>query len=374
MTDSCRLLLGDAAEQLATLPDGLCRCCITSPPYWGLRDYGMAGQIGLEGTPDAYVERLVAVFAEVRRVLADDGTLWLNLGDSYAASTLSNHGRGKATPALNGHGLPQVTNGAINPPRVAPTGDLKPKDLVGVPWLVAFALRADGWYLRSDIIWHKPNAMPESCRDRPTSAHEHLFLLSKSARYHYDAAAIAEPASGLTDHDLTGPGYAAPGQTPQGGNRERTGAGSGLRCDHVPRGRKGNARTFRGGGAYVHGRSFDNDGDGARESHGNSPNPTGTRNRRNVWTVATRPCSSAHFATFPEKLVEPCLLAGTEAGDWVLDPFAGTATTGAVALRLGRRFIGVELNQVYLDLAREHLRPQLDQGTLFDPAEVAGYA
>ncbi len=265
-TDS-ELIAGDALHVLRTFRGGVFRCCVTSPPYWGLRDYGIAGQIGAEERLADYVEELVAVFAEVRRVLADDGTLWLNLGDSYTSGNRTWRDTDKKNPARAMSYRPPTPEG------------LKPKDLIGVPWRVALALQADGWYLRSEIIWHKPNCQPESVKDRPTLAHEHIFMLSKSERYYYDHEAIKEPANGS-------------------------------------------------------GR---------------------LRNRRSVWSINTDPFPAAHFATFPPALVEPCIHAGSRKDDIVLDPFIGSGTTGMVALRLGRRFVGIELNQEYVDIALERL-------------------
>jgi len=305
---SFRLINADVLDGLRQLDAGSVRCCVTSPPYWGLRDYGAAGQIGLERTPEEYVSRLVAVFAEVRRVLADDGTLWLNLGDSYSMSTKGAGGNGKQQS--NAGTVMENRRWGIGP-------GPKPKDLVGIPWRVAFALQADGWWLRADIIWAKPNPMPESVTDRPTKAHEYLFLLAKSERYFYEATAVAEPTDGRTWHDVTGPPRTdVPGQTKQDGHGRR---------------HKGfNGRYF-------------------------SEPPPKTRNRRSVWTVATQPFPEAHFAVMPEALVEPCILAGSAPGDTVLDPFAGSGTVGVVALRHGRRFVGVELNPGYVQMARKRI-------------------
>jgi DNA modification methylase len=353
---------GDALKTLRVMPAGSVRMCVTSPPYWGLRDYGQPGQIGRERTPEEYVERLVEVFREVRRVLAKDGTLWLNLGDSYA-----NAGTGDTKSGFNGRyfGKPDwdpgkqaaSSNQAIS--RLAP--GLKPKDLVGIPWRVAFALQADGWWLRSDIVWAKPNPMPESVTDRPTKAHEYLFLLAKSKRYYYDAKAIEEPAVWFGQNRYADPASHRYHQLGLGPNLPRH---KGLHAPGANGGPKGNARTFRGGGAYTQGRSFDNDRLVERESHGNVPNKTGMRNRRSVWTVMTEPFPEAHFATFPESLVEPCILAGSVPGDLVLDPFAGSGTVGVVALRHGRRFLGIELSPAYCEMARRRIA-----GPLF--AEVA---
>ena len=273
--------VGDAAEVLRGMPDGCVQCCVTSPPYWGLRDYGVAGQLGLEPSPEEYVAAMVGVFREVRRVLRDDGVLWLNLGSCFAGSATAGDkrpGSGRADGIVDDRAQ-RNRNG------VGAVPGLKPKDLVGIPWLVAFALQADGWWLRSDVIWSKPNPMPESVTDRPASAHEHVFLLAKSALYFYDADAVREGAVGGNAHDLTGPGASAPGQTPQRGNRGRTGCGSALRAgnDHEPR---------------------------ERSTQDSDP-PRGSRNLRDVWTIATCPTPEAHFATFPPALVTPCIKAGT---------------------------------------------------------------
>ena len=296
------ILTGDCLEVLRGLPDGMAQTCVTSPPYYGLRDYGHAGQIGLEETPDAYVARLVDVFREVRRVLRDDGTLWLNLGDSYASdSKWGGATGGKHVKALHGD------TGAGRAKRN--TG-LKDKDLIGIPWMVAFALRADGWWLRQDIIWHKPNPMPESVTDRCTKAHEYVFLLTKSARYFYDAAAIAEPAEypGDDRHNRRDTRKIVDPFCADAGSRARTG------------------------------------------------NPTGeTRNARSVWLIATQPYSGAHFATMPPALAERCIKAGSKPGDMVLDPFGGAGTTGLVADRLGRSATLIELNPEYARLARERI-------------------
>ena len=340
------ILQGDVRETLRALETGSVQTCVTSPPYFGLRDYGVSGQIGLEPTPAEYVEQMVAVFREVRRVLRDDGTLWLNLGDSYASPVKGSGGTGKSTLV----GTPNDGNGQLFAPRKFDMSGLKPKDLIGIPWRVAFALQADGWYLRQDIIWHKPNPMPESVRDRCTKAHEYVFLLSKSERYYWDAEAMQEPAN------LTG---------------------------------KGNANGFRGG-AYLNNSTFDNAAGGNRTQKGNvgtrskrdsfkrddskraevipgqsvgthrpdrpeSEYDVFTRNRRSVWTVATRPYKGAHFATFPPALIEPCILAGAPFDGLVLDPFTGSGTTAAVALQHGRRFVGCELNPDYIKLAEARI-------------------
>ena len=299
------LHLGDCREILQTLPEQSVHCCVTSPPYFGLRDYGMAEQIGLEPTPEQFVAELVSVFREVRRVLRDDGTLWLNLGDSYAVN-----GGGRAYGASDGAVGRADAPGS---PRRAPDG-LKPKDLIGIPWRVAFALQADGWYLRQDIIWHKPNPMPESVTDRCTKAHEYIFLLSKSARYYYDAEAVSEHAV----------------------------------CDRKPGRRITDTRETHGtGGGNAGINSLL-----ARYHEGDAPK---SRNRRSVWTVTTKPYKGAHFATFPPALVEPCILAGCPVGGTVLDPFSGSATTGQVALANARSYVGCELNPDYHELAQQRL-------------------
>lgn len=260
-----QIIAGDCRSILPTLPERSVHCCITSPPYFGLRDYGHPGQLGLERSPDAFVQELVAVFREVRRVLRDDGTLWLNLGDSYG----------------------------------------KEKQLLGIPWRVGLALQADGWHLRQDIIWHKPNPMPESVRDRCTKAHEYIFLLTKSPRYYFDSEAIKEPAV-------------------------KGAAGS----------------SFNKGKTATHQMGRSSDRDRADSS---------TRNRRSVWTVSTKPFKEAHFATFPPDLIEPCVLAGCPIGGTVLDPFSGAGTTGLVALSNDRNYIGVELNPAYCEMAKARL-------------------
>jgi len=287
------------------MADGSVQTCVTSPPYFGLRDYGVDGQIGLEPTVDAFVEELVSVFREVRRVLADDGTLWLNLGDSYAANRGYQVTDNKHIDVGNNMGM-KVPEG------------LKPKDLIGIPWRVAFALQADGWYLRQDIIWHKPNPMPESVRDRCTKSHEYIFLFSKKPKYYFDAEAIAEPVAAPTVERLSQPTIA-------------TQKGS----DRVPGKTNGPMKAV-----------------GTQEK----------RNKRSVWTVSTKPFKGAHFATFPPELITPCILAGSREGDTVLDPFAGAGTTGLVASRNGRGFIGIELNPEYADMARKRIH---DDAPLF---------
>lgn len=414
MTPTWQILEGDCRDVLATLSDQSVHTCVTSPPYFGLRDYGVAGQIGLEPTPDEFVEAIVTVFREVRRVLRDDGTVWLNLGDSYASRSLGYDAPAGATATVRG-----TLDGRQRKPSSG--GDAKPKDLIGVPWMVAFALRADGWYLRSDIVWSKPNPMPESVTDRPTRSHEYLFLLSKSARYFYDDHAIREADVG-SDHPRTvlhRPEPSGGVSPPHNGIRKADG-------------RNGTGRNKR--------------------SVWNVPeqlwsqflvwlNDQPKGSKPDVWRVATRPYADAHFATFPPQLIEPCILAGAperacgvcaapyerivertpmevRAGPSrearraasgggaesrraingtmvappesrtvgfrptcdhddiraavVLDPFAGAGTTGVVALRNGRSFIGIELNGDYAEMARNRIR---DDGPLLNvPAEVSAGA
>ena len=295
---------GSCLNVLPTLAAQSVHTCVTSPPYWGLRDYGVDGQFGLEATPDEYVDNMVAVFREVWRVLRDDGTLWLNLGDSYANT--GKGGGGRQGNAWLDHG--GKTTDCAGTFKYAPPG-LKPKDLVGIPWRVAFALQADGWYLRSDIIWHKPNPMPESVTDRPTKAHEYIFLLSKSEWYYYDYKSIQEPAVVI--------GKTAEHQQGRASQHPRKGDVAAL-SDH------------------------------RRDAINDTSHDYGeTRNRRSVWTVPTKPYPEAHFATFPPKLIEPCVLAGCPLGGTVLDPFMGSGTTAQVAQELGREWVGIELNEEY---------------------------
>lgn len=377
-----RILQGDVIEKLKELPDEYVHCCITSPPYWGLRNYGVEGQIGLEKTPEEYVAKMVEVFREVRRVMRKDGTLWMNMGDSYIANKTGN--------ALSGYNLEgghKTQQAASLRPDKKPSGILKPKDLCGIPWRLAFALQADGWYLRSDIIWAKPNPMPESVTDRPTKAHEYLFLLTKSDKYFFDMYAVREPFHG----------------TRWGGDRYEVDGNESKQINGL--GRNRNCRPHPGG-----------------------------RSLRTVWTIPTQSFKGAHFATFPEKLVEPCVKAGTsengvcgkcadpqikvikksggtigkswhdhkadasqgqrivdqdsahgrkgrepykvEMVNWkstcscnaevvpatVLDPFCGSGTTGVVALRLWRNFIGIELNPEYIKMAQRRIG---DVNTMF---------
>lgn len=326
------IYLGDSLECLRKLSDESVHMCVSSPPYYGLRDYGIQGQIGLEQSVEEYVKKMVAVFREVRRVLRSDGTLWLNIGDSYAGSGKGSNSGGEYSSSTKCK--ESIGQKSVILHKSIVTAECKRKDLFGIPWLLAFALRADGWYLRQDIIWYKPNCMPESCRDRCTKSHEYIFLLSKSPKYYFDYEAIKEPAVGFNNEPVAGSkGTARPNS----------------------RIRKGNAKTFRGGGVYTGNKSFNNSIVNERESHGNCDNETGLRNKRSVWSVATKGYKGAHFATFPPELIKPCILAGAPVGGTVLDPFFGSGTTGEVALKEGRDFIGIELNPEYCELAKTRL-------------------
>lgn len=385
-----KIICGDALEGLRILPDGIVQTCVTSPPYYGLRDYGVSGQIGLEQTPEEYVKKLVDVFREVRRVLKDNGTLWLNIGDSY-------NGSGGAGGDYSAGGLKE---GQPKYPGRTVAG-LKPKDLIGIPWMLAFALRADGWYLRSEIIWHKPNPMPESVTDRPTKAHEQIFLLAKSARYFYDSAAIYELDALRFDRRT------------MGGNQGKAGEQVRYLRGEKAIDERSYSSTSKGGAIYggQHSGSLS-------ELQQQEERQIKTRNKRSVWTVTTKPYKEAHFATFPPDLILPCILSGTSAkgqcakcgkpwirnitreanyekrqdrsqpngvmaqvdstgwkpatvidNGWqpscdceaeltpqiVLDPFAGSGTTLAVAQERGRDFIGIELNPEYVKLIHKRL-------------------
>ena len=347
----------DSREGLKLLENNSIDCCVTSPPYWGLRDYDVDGQIGLEETPEEYVEKIVQVFREVRRVLRDDGTLWLNLGDSYSKSVSNNGGySGKSTLSgftnLNTKGRQSNDFGA----RRKLNAGIKPKDLVGIPWMVAFALRTDGWYLRSDIIWHKPNCMPESVTDRPTKAHEYIFLLSKSSSYYYNRMAILEPVTASTVSRMSQDIENQVGSTRANGGQKSNGPIKAC-VTKV----KGNRKTFRGGGAYTQGKSFYNSFKVENECQGNEPNETMLRNKRTVWSISTAQCKYAHFATFPEKLIKPCILAGCPEGGTVLDPFMGAGTTAVVAWKHNRNYLGYELNPEYIEIAEQRLAGTVQQ-------------
>jgi DNA modification methylase len=327
---SVQILKGDCRDVLRTLPDESVHCIVTSPPYWGLRDYGVAGQIGLETNYADFVAQMVAVFREVRRVLRGDGTLWLNLGDSYAGGSIANSTR---------PGNPDKNGGASNRNGLGAVSGLKPKDLCGIPWRVAFALQADGWWLRQDIIWSKPNPMPESVTDRCTKAHEYLFLLTKSERYYFDAAAIAEPVTDSTIERLSQPTLEQ-----QEGSWRVPGKTNGPMKAKWPKGRSSGNKSHK----YVTDDEAHRTKAGLMKIAGRA---YPTRNRRSVWEVATQPFSEAHFATFPPALIEPCIKAGCPAGGTVLDPFGGAGTTGLVADRLGRNAILIELNPEYAAMA-----------------------
>jgi DNA modification methylase len=304
------IIQGDALVVLKTLPDDIFQCVITSPPYFCLRDYGVAGQLGLEKTPEEYVAKMVDVFREARRVLKDDGTLWLNLGDSYWNS----NGYARASAEWQREGR---NNAPANDRKLPPHDILKVKDLIGIPWRVAFALQADGWYLRQDIIWHKPNPMPESVQDRCTKSHEYIFLLTKNQKYYFDADSIKEECINTEEQQIA----------------------------------KRNKKQHRFN-AQEHEAKF------VQHNFSKIETVYEKRNKRDVWSVPVKPYSGAHFATYPEELIEPCILAGSKVGDIVLDPFFGSGTTGAVAQKLGRKWVGCELNKNYEKLQNERLAQQ----------------
>lgn len=441
-----RILLGDCRSVLKTLPDESVHCVVTSPPYLGLRDYGIPGSVwdgdpacahewgeavinkaasykegskarwnhrkngrgeeqahmvdragwerkeikqgsfcqcgawrgalGLEPTPHMYVEHLVEVFREVRRVLREDGTLWLNLGDSYAGSGRGGHVSDTSTlqGSIESEQQCRIARGSQRPPGlhaaaaaagaigrawVPPPRGLKQKDLVGTPWMLAFALRADGWYLRQDIIWSKPNPMPESVRDRCTKAHEYIFLLAKSERYYFDALAIREPATD-TGRENGREGRDEPEEARPPGSNPRTLK----RLDYTkPRKVKIPGGWDRGPGAHgtIH-------REGRTEAEYQEVEIAGGRNKRSVWTVPTKGYPDAHFATFPPDLIEPCILAGCPIGGTVLDPFAGAFTTALVAERYQRNSIAIELNPSYVEMGKRRL---MDESSLFTNLEIA---
>jgi site-specific DNA-methyltransferase (adenine-specific) len=311
---SIEILQGDCVELLNKIEDQSINTCITSPPYWGLRDYGVDGQLGLEETAEEFIEGMVRVFSEVKRVLRDDGTLWLNMGDSYAMTSI----RGKDSK-FSGH-LGSMKHwgkeGSIQLGKRNLPFNLKPKNLIGMPWRLALALQADGWYLRQDIIWHKPNPMPESVRDRCTKSHEYIFLLSKKPKYYYDHEAIKENS---------------------------------VRAGSIPKGKKYSSELADNkiGGKHT------------RETLNEKP-VAAKKNKRSVWKVSTKPFKGAHFATFPKDLIEPCVLAGCPESGTVLDPFGGSGTTGIVAAQHNRNAVLLELNQEYIDLAKERIKKEVD--------------
>lgn len=316
--------LGDSLSVLKSWPDEFVQCVVTSPPYWGLRDYGVNGQLGLEKTPEEYVSKMTIIFREIRRVLKKDGTLWLNLGDSYASDT-------KGSGGMNSK-IQNTNAGSRYESRRLDHG-LKQKDLVGIPWRIAFALQADGWYLRSDIIWSKPNPMPESVTDRPTRSHEYIFLLSKSHQYFYDSDAIKEKAIYFDDNrkdrseefDNLIPTAQTNGVHPRKSDKQR-----------------GHSRRHAG---------FNDRWDAMDKTEQCSA----MRNKRDVWTIATNPFPEAHFATFPEGISMNCIKAGSRPEDIILDPFMGSGTTGQVAKRLKRNYLGIELNPEYIDIAKRKI-------------------
>lgn len=321
-----KVILGDAMEQLRTLETESIHTCVTSPPYYGLRNYGADGQIGMEPSPEAYIGRLVDVFREVRRVLRPDGSLWLNLGDSYFPH---NGSRGNKHPA--GDTLRGRENYYQPAEKMSTDLPVGAKELIGIPWRVALALQADGWCLRQDIIWHKPNPMPESVKDRCTRSHEYIFLLTKQQKYYFDADAIREPLSEQ--------------RAKQAGQLVDPGNNAHKRTSVMEHDRQ------RGSGGHFDGHRW-------------RMNPLG-KNKRSVWTISPQGYKGAHFAVFPEKLVEPCILAGCPEGGTVLDPFAGSGTTGSVAKRLRRNFIGVEINKEYRKMAQDRISAtQIEYGQL----------
>ncbi len=302
-----KIICADALDGLKTISSESVDMCVTSPPYYGLRDYGVSGQVGIEQTPEAYIARLTDIFSEVRRVLKKDGTLWVNIGDSYAGS-----GKGPMTISANGKNKDvfDMQNRIYEVPKT--WEGIKPKDLIGIPWMLAFSLRSSGWYLRSDIIWHKLNCLPESVKDRPTKTYEHIFLLSKSPKYYYDYKAIQEPLKQVS--------------------KER-----------YKRGRSDKSKYYG-----------ENMRQGINKQHEDfSEFDQEYRRKRDVWEISTNTYKmDEHFAMYPEKLVEPCILAGSRVGGTVLDPFFGSGTTGAVAKRLGREYIGIDINSRYCGKAQ----------------------
>lgn len=329
--------LGDAIEVLRQFPDESIDCCVTSPPYFGLRDYGSDGQIGLEQSPEDYIAKLVEVFREVRRCLKNDGTLWVNIGDTYATGTAARRQQSK-NPGVGANN----ENAQNSVPRVGTPGGCKTKDLIGIPWMLAFALRADGWYLRQDIIWAKPNPMPEPVTDRCVKSHEYIFLLSKSERYYFDYEAIQEEAVTQVDRRI--------GKRVTYDGKRKGEAGTGNRAFV-------SLKTKHRFGGSKYGDKMD--AHYARYSgHAYSPqlvDDVVVRNKRDVWTITTKSNKEAHFATFPEDLITPCILASCKRGGVVLDPFIGSGTTGIVARNLGCCYVGIELNPDYQRLAERRI-------------------
>lgn len=323
------VIVGNALDELKRMEAESIDCCVTSPPYYNLRDYGIDGQIGLEKTPEEYISKLVDVFREVRRILKKDGTLWIVIGDSYAGS-----GKGKNDTHTTNKGNKGSKNNSALQGNFR-NAEIKPKDLIGIPWLLAFALRNDGWYLRQDIIWHKPNCMPESVKDRCTKSHEYIFLLSKIPKYYFDGEAISEPIADSTVKRCSQNIAAQKGSDRQPGKSN----GNMKACLPRYRGRK-----------YT-----ENPDKFYRTKSHNMYDFRPRRNKRDVWSVSTCGFKGAHFAVFPEKLIEPCVLAGCPNGGTVLDPFCGSGTTGVVAAKNNRNFIGIELNPEYAELARKRI-------------------
>jgi DNA modification methylase len=330
MLELNRCYCADAVAGLKQLEAESVNCCVTSPPYYGLRDYGVAGQIGLEPSPEGYISRMVEIFREVWRVLRDDGTLWLNMGDSYAND-------GKWGGKTGGKQAYLDDNNRKRVGREKSITGLPPKSLIGIPWMLAFALRADGWILRQDIIWAKPNPMPESVRDRCTKAHEYIFLLSKSPHYYFDAEAIREPAGDWHDSLF------------------QDGKNLAIHPNVGKQARSGNAARKYG------------DERGRPSSHlgASVPWEGNTRNKRDVWTISTKPFKEAHFATFPPELIKPCILAGCSEGGTVCDPFMGSGTTLVTANELDRNCIGFDLNPDYCDMANRRRDRAMAQQSLF---------
>lgn len=411
MIELNQIIQGDVLEVLQTLPDNYVNCCVTSPPYWGLRDYGHSEQIGLEKTPELYVEKITAVFNEVKRVLKPDGTLWLNLGDSYAGSGKGGNPDDSMWKGFVGKKEKEDVMKSAKPFK---SNNYKPKDLIGIPWMIAFALRTAGWYLRSDIIWHKPNPMPESVTDRPTKSHEYIFLMSKSGKtllwwhedgrityklpepdyvwicnktgkrvtempdgwttrsklwrrrnlcrgqdYYYDYEAIEEVATGFDGRKDTS--YKGGPKDMAGGKHERWK----FKQKNTFGNRNGEHDKLHSGKQYE--RKFTNlqeNGQQNHTMHKNRLNPDNeeiypVRNKRSVWTVPTKPYKEAHFATYPEDLIVDCIKAGCPVGGIVLDPFAGANTTGITARKLGRNYIAIELNPKYVEIGRNREEKEL---------------
>lgn len=356
----------DCLEGLKQMKDESVQCCVTSPPYYGLRDYGNKDQIGLEETPEEYVAKIVSVFGEVKRVLKDDGTLWLNLGDTYAAYWGQKYGQGQS---LSG---PRENNGAAPPAKKSPvfskskrdvkrygggnvpaTGIIKPKDMFGIPWMVAFALRSAGWYLRCDIIWAKKNCMPESVTDRPTKSHEYIFLLTKSAKYFYDHEAIKEPSI----YDVDGTGTASRKARQKVDNKSMPiEIHAGIRPAGLKDARKMNGKNSEKQRGHVRRHNGFND---RWDNMTHEEQCTGMRNKRDVWSISPAQFPEAHFATFPEEIPDVCIRAGSKEGDLILDPFMGAGTTALVAKKRNRHFIGFELNPEYIKIAEKRMKKEL---------------